>query len=149
MRSVGNVPCKRPDWRERLERFVLEHSERPFVWGISDCVLFVADAILAMTGVDVAASYRERYSSEAGAQTLMNGRSLEQMMNEALGIPLPVPRFARFGDPCLVSIPSGMTAGLVMGEHVAVQGPSRVVRVPVRCVVAAWRLPEATSCLQR
>jgi hypothetical protein len=146
---MRNVPCKRPDWRERLERFVLERSERPFVWGVSDCVLFVADAVLAMTGVDVAASYRERYSSAEGAQQLMNGRSLGQMMTEALGIPLPVPLFARFGDPCLVSIRSGMIAGVVMGEHVAVQGPSRVVRVRVRCVVDAWRLPEARSCPRR
>jgi hypothetical protein len=128
---------------------VLERSDRGFVWGVTDCALFVADAVVAMTGVDVAASYRERYASADGARKIMNGRSLGEMMTDVLGMPLSAPLFARPGDPCVVSIRSGEIAGVVMGEHVAVQGPRGVVRVPLTCVVAAWRLPEGRSCRRR
>lgn len=52
----------------------LAHWRRSaFVWGRSDCVLSVADYVLAVTGKDPAADWRGVYSDETGAQAVAEG----------------------------------------------------------------------------
>ena len=46
----------------------------PGTWGVADCLLTVADAVEAVTGVDLAAKVRGTYSSELGAAKLMRRR---------------------------------------------------------------------------
>jgi len=40
-------------------------------WGTNDCALFAANAILAITGTDIASDFRGKYSDEAGAFALI------------------------------------------------------------------------------
>lgn len=44
-----------------------EYKKRPFVWGEADCCLFVADALIALTGTDYAAPFRGKYTTATGA----------------------------------------------------------------------------------
>ena len=46
------------DWPERLAAFVEARRAMPFRWGQNDCALFAADAVAAVTGVDLAERWR-------------------------------------------------------------------------------------------
>ncbi len=51
-----------------LNAYLRATARQPFVWGTSDCALFVADWVQAATGLaDPAAEWRGRYASEAAA----------------------------------------------------------------------------------
>ncbi len=64
---------RQPHWATRgLHAFLLARARAPFVWGANDCALFAADAIEAMTGVDIASDFRGRYHDEASAQALIH-----------------------------------------------------------------------------
>ena len=58
---------RRQDWPERLAAFLEERRAERFEWGRNDCVLFAADAVQAMTGVDLAAPWRGQWDSRASA----------------------------------------------------------------------------------
>ena len=58
---------RRSDWQEVLDEFVRVNQYRPFEYGKWDCCLFVCDAIIEMTGIDLAAPYRGNYSNRKGA----------------------------------------------------------------------------------
>jgi hypothetical protein len=59
------------DWPERLDRLLTAGAVRPFEWGKWDCCLFVADALLAIIGRDLAEGLREKYSSLREARWLL------------------------------------------------------------------------------
>jgi hypothetical protein len=61
---------RHPQWPRRLHQLISSSQEITFAWGTYDCGHFVARAIREMTGIDVAAAYRGKYSDEAGAQKL-------------------------------------------------------------------------------
>lgn len=54
-----------------LDSFLRQNCARKFRYGSWDCCLFVADAIEAMTGVDLAAPFRGTYEDRAGASRAM------------------------------------------------------------------------------
>lgn len=132
--------AKRRDWRRQLDEFLAHRQDMPFLWGVRDCALFAADAVAAMTGVDVAAAWRERYSTARGAARILRGRRLADFAVEVLGTPLLNPLTARYGDIGIVLLSPGQTLGVVTGPHVACQGSSGIVLVPIRNVSMAWRL---------
>jgi hypothetical protein len=41
---------KKTDWQQKFDMFVLEHFDKPFVWGKWDCCIFSDSCIKAMTG---------------------------------------------------------------------------------------------------
>ena len=57
-----------PDWPERLQRFLERRQEQRFKWGVQDCALFACDAVVEMTGVDLAADFRGQYSTAHSAR---------------------------------------------------------------------------------
>jgi len=62
---------RKETWPTDLADFIESRKDTPFQWGIHDCTLFAADAALAMTGTDLAASYRGTYDSEIGAARII------------------------------------------------------------------------------
>lgn len=58
---------RRRDWRARLDAYLDGLTGRTFCWGSIDCALFAADAVLAMTDMDLAADFRGKYSTAFGA----------------------------------------------------------------------------------
>jgi hypothetical protein len=65
---------KRADaWPELLDAFIESRKLHAFAWGEHDCCLFAADAVLAMTGVDLAADFRGKYHDAKGALEMLDG----------------------------------------------------------------------------
>src|SRR5690606_39644944 len=61
-----------PTWRSRFCEEMDRQRREPFVWGKHDCAIgLIAGAIKSLTGVDVAKSYVDKYTTEADALTFL------------------------------------------------------------------------------
>lgn len=59
---------KKLNWQNDFLQLVQDRHDTAFEWGATDCVLFAADAVLAMTDVDPAKASRGKYKTETGAK---------------------------------------------------------------------------------
>jgi hypothetical protein len=59
------------NWPERLAAFLESRRVSPKQWGVNDCGLFCADAIEAMTGVDMAEELRGHDSARGSLKGLV------------------------------------------------------------------------------
>jgi hypothetical protein len=146
------------DTRE-LHEFLLARSKQPFAWGVNDCALFAADAVLAMTGVDIADDFRGKYHDEAGAWALVRavtgkGEDVSTAMADAAawcaekhGLPewvdaqgRPLPLMARRGDLVVARNAGRLIAGIVHlnGTHVVSVDTDGLKRWPMAAIVRAW-----------
>lgn len=90
-----------PDWPLRLEAFVTARANQPFGWGAQDCALFAADAVQAITGVDVAPpALRQHRHARAALRALHAHGGLRSIAHAALGTPI-APALAGVGDVLL------------------------------------------------
>ncbi len=65
-----------------IREFLARQSAVPFLWGRSDCCLFAADYVRAVTGRDPGEHLRGQYSDEDGAvATLDENGGLEGVMD--------------------------------------------------------------------
>lgn len=135
------------DWPERLDRMISSARAVPFEWGRFDCALHVANCIreITVSRVDVAASYRGKYSDEAGAAQIY-GTSFEQFiasMATQLALPEVPVRFAHRGDVVFLDnrTPQG-AVGVVSCDprFVACASTTGVVFVPLARWRRAWRI---------
>lgn len=148
-KSYHVVLTRFPDWTSRLESFLRESADRKFKYGQMDCGLFVADAILSMTGTDIAEPYRNRYSSRAEALSLASeiadAKSIEAIATErsaAHGMTeVPFLRANR-GDMILLRRPRDFSLGILgldgRGVLIAAAIGWGVAKSPVP--VRAWRV---------
>lgn len=61
-----------PHWATReLPQFLSERQHTSFEWGVSDCCLIAADAVLAITGTDIAEDFRGMYHDQESAFALI------------------------------------------------------------------------------
>lgn len=141
-----------PHWaRRELHAFLLARADEPFAWGKNDCCLFPADAILAMTGVDLAKDFRDKYSDAAGAMRLIAGVTGGKSVGDAAAwcaaqqglVELEHPRCAQRGD--LVTMLNGdgdEMAGIVglSGRHLVTVGQPGLVTFSIEKVKRAWRV---------
>jgi hypothetical protein len=159
---------RQPHWDTRgLHAFLLARATAPFVWGANDCALFAADAIEAMTGVDIAADFRGsdgrgKYHDEASAFALIHSVTggttvadaaahcaaqhglVEWLLPHSPGtVPVPGPLLARRGDLVVLPDAGRLIAGVVHpnGRDVAVVGEAGLKRIPVTTVTRAWHVP--------
>lgn len=130
------------DWPERLAAFVEERRNVPFAWGTQDCLMFAADAVLMLRGVDVMAQYRGAYATEAEGDSLLErDGGMEAILAaaaQAAGLAERAPKLARRGDLVLVRHGNLLMAGIVTGTAVAVTGSDGLAFVPTRMIVRAW-----------
>lgn len=128
------------DWQERLERLVLARLHQPFRWGERDCCLWAADAVQAVTGVDVAADFRGQYDSASSATRLLNRRIgiLAEVCDERLGPPV-LPVMAQSGDVGMVREPEAPALVVLVGSAWMGQGTHGLVPVDPQAVQFAWR----------
>ncbi|BAK66896.1 hypothetical protein SLG_22210 [Sphingobium sp. SYK-6] len=92
--------ARRPDWEVRLSAYLAERFDAiVFEWGASDCALYTADAVLAMTDADIAARFRGKYSTAAGSAKALRkyGAGTLKDTFDTLLPPKPV-GYARRGD---------------------------------------------------
>jgi hypothetical protein len=134
-----------PDWKQRLRDAVDEARTKNFKYGTFDCALFAADCMLAMTGVDYAASVRG-YTKKSEARAIIQAAGgMRELITQLMGQE-PVDRHhARLGDLVLADIPvaedeEGRTIGICLGATCAFAGRKGIVFHPRDTVVRAWRI---------
>lgn len=133
------------DWETRLHAICQERKRTPFVWGQHDCALFVADCVQAMTGQDLAAECRGRYSSKEEAAALLTescGGDLETYMEQRGLTEWPTVRLAQRGDMVLLHRELGPALGIVSldGQRALFAGPDGLEKLAVLDCERAWRV---------
>ncbi len=119
-----------PDWRMRLHEYLADEAARKFEWGVSDCAIFAAGAIKAMTGHDPAAQWRGRYKSMADGLRLIRKHGHKDHVAAARAF-LKTGRH-RVGDIAVIEGDDAMPAlGVVLGAAIAVKSPEGLGIIPV------------------
>jgi hypothetical protein len=139
------------NWREQhFHNFILENAHKPFEWGINDCCLFPANAIQAISGVDLADDFRGKYSDETsafaliksltGGSTVADAAAYCAHKHELAGYQHPL--MAKRGDLVVIKNGDALICGLVHlnGRHVITVSTNGLVRLPISNVVRAWRI---------
>lgn len=108
---------KLPDWESRLNGWIDRAQNTPFVWGRFDCCLAMADAVLAMTGIDIAQGWRGRCTDMESAVRLVCRETGETSFIAAIDAIL-----VRAGLRCLTSPAFACRGDVVMAE--AKHGPT-------------------------
>lgn len=109
------------DWQTRLHRYLCSTRGRAMQPGQHDCCLFGAGAIEAVTGVDLAADWRGRYTTLAGGQrALKKAGYADHIALIAAHLPEAHPSEALAGDIAIVSTEAGPAVGVVQGAVVYV-----------------------------
>lgn len=134
---------RKPDWRGQLSRYIEHTKVLPFEWGELDCGLFAAGAVEAMTGVDVAANLRRKYTNMAEFQNLLKIRGYTDyaaFVGEHFERVSPSPVFAQHGDIAAVNTPDGIALGIVGGSEIFVMMQTGLGVVPLTDAKRAWRV---------
>jgi hypothetical protein len=138
-------------WLTReLDTFLRENANAKFEWGALDCSLFAADAIKAMTGVDIAEDFRDKYHDEASAfaliKTITGGTTVTDAAaycaNKHGLTEWKYPLQAQRGDLVVVDNAGNLIAGIVdlTGKYVAALGESGIIRISTTHIKRAWHV---------
>ncbi len=135
------------DWPLRLEAFVQQRAYQPFAWGVQDCALFAADAVQALTGVDVAPPHlRCHRHARAALRSMRAHGGLQAIAQAALGTPI-APALATVGDVLLVNSnnlafahPGRPMLALCNGGTALATGQRGLVSVSLHRATHAWRV---------
>lgn len=124
------------NWPTALTEFIESRRTTPFAWGESDCCLFAADAVQAMTGIDFAAQRRGKYSDARGALEI-----IEEVGGIENLVPFePVePGYAQRGDVVMLERDGRNVLGVNCGNQIAGQGTDGIVFLPPNAAIKAWR----------
>jgi len=133
---------------EVLETFLHSRVATPFAWGSHDCCLFAADAILEVTGIDIADDFRGRYADEAGAFALIESVTGGATVADAAAhcaakhgfTEHRFPLMAQRGDLVVMNNGGNLIAGVVHlnGRHVVSVSEHGPVRLSNLAIVRAW-----------
>ena len=138
------------DWPERLIAYLDAQEKTTFRWGTTDCVMFVCNGVLELTGVDPIPQYRKSkngvgtYTTERGAVMALKRRdgTLPALMTRRFG-PSVDWKHARRGDIVLLEKEdvSSTPIGLCVGQSSVFRSPiSGLVHVETSGVSSAWRV---------
>jgi hypothetical protein len=139
-----------------LDAYLRDAATKPFAWGTTDCCLFAADAVLAMTGVDIADDFRGKYGTQAEAlaliKTVTGGTTVTDaivhcatkfgLMEWLKADGSPCPLMAKRGDLCAVLNDGNIIAGVIelSGRYVACQGDAGLIRLQLSAIQRAWHV---------
>jgi hypothetical protein len=136
------------DWQTRLSAYIVTNAAQPFHYGVLDCGLFVAGAIEAMTGVDVAGElrgYTTQKEAFAAIQRLCGEPSMPAVADylaSAYGIAEQPVAFAQCGDPVQMRRGRRASLGIVAmhGTELLTPYSDGLLRVPLSCATRAWHI---------
>lgn len=129
-----------PDWELRLSELVTQRLGAPFTWGENDCVLFAADCIEAMTGIDPAAQWRGQWASQGEAVRAIARAGGLQAAVSALAL-AEVPRlFAQRGDLVLHRREGTDALAICVGGQLAAPSETGLLFFGLDQGVMAWRI---------
>lgn len=131
------------NWPTALYREIDRWRNVPFTWGRMDCCVFAANCIAAMTHVDLAFDFRDKYAGAlSAARILARWGTLEQMMDEyAASFGFRIARVAQRGDVVLVPIDvadADVALGIVADRVICAPGKERLQYVPVSSARRVW-----------
>jgi hypothetical protein len=130
------------DWKARLTEYLGQSARAPYSIGTHDCALFAAGAVQAVTGTDLAADWRGRYTTKAeGLRQLQRAGHDDHIALAAAYLPEITPVMAAAGDVAVIRDPeSGAVAlGVVQGEMVYVLRPSGLGLLARAAMLRAFR----------
>lgn len=104
---------RRPNWPELLHAYIESRRFMPFEWGHNDCGLFAADAIIAITGTDLAADLRGYKSGRGAASRIAKAGGMRGLAGSLIE---KKHGFASRGDLVLVELDARETFGVVAGN---------------------------------
>lgn len=145
-------------WLTReLDTYLREHANDKFEWGVQDCCLFAANAIQAMTSVDIADDFRGKYTDETSAfaliKTVTGGTTVADAAAHCAtrhGLTewvdktgKPQPLRAMRGDLVVIDNAGHLIAGIVdlSGRYVAAMSETGIIRLSIMSIVRAWHVP--------
>ena len=131
------------DWQSRLFAAIGEKKNVPFSWGINDCMMFSADMVEAVTGVDHAADYRGTYTTREEAQAIiesLTGAKDNVGIIDSLFKRIPVLRAHRGDLVAAVISDRGPSIGICAGGGCWFVGPDGLVQYPLQNCITAWRV---------
>ena len=129
------------NWRAALTDYVIETAGEPFAIGKSDCAMWAAGAVQAMTGKDFARGFRG-YTTIAGGLRKLKARGFaDHVALAAANFEEVPPAFAEVGDIAVVEGDDGTDAlGIVQGEMIYVSWPTGRAIVPLTSAKRAFRV---------
>lgn len=132
---------RRPDWLARLTAHLAEVRTRAWRPGEHDCALAAADAVAAITGVDLAQPWRGTYSTLEEGMELLRAAGVEDHV-ELVGRHLPEipPIMAQTGDLVAVLEGNHLALGVCGGSVIHVLGVDGGGVVGLERAVRAWRV---------
>ena len=107
------------NWEQLLAEFIAKNKNTSFQWGVFDCCLFACDAVLTITGVDMAQDFRGKYTTAKEAYEFVKnfaGDGLAELVAkraQELGITEIKPLLAQRGDVVLVNKDGHDSLGIV------------------------------------
>lgn len=132
---------KRHDnWRSLLTDYVVQTAGDPFAPGKSDCALWAAGAVKAMTGQDFARGFRGYKTLAGGIKLLKKAGYADHVALAADKLPEIAPALAQVGDVAVVATPDGPALTIVQGELIYVPSQSGRGLVPLTSAVRAFRV---------
>lgn len=136
-----------PNYQANLHSLIAQWEARPFAWGVSDCAIFGADVVKAVTGNDPAASYRGKYKTLGGGLRAVRKAGFKDQidyLNKTFSqVPLSM---AVMGDLAVIETdligPNGMgnSVALIAGPFVIGVGPNGLVRLPIDVAKKVYRV---------
>lgn len=135
-------------WPRALEEYLRAAALQEFRYGVFDCCLFVCDAIVAMTGADVAAPLRGQYHSRRQAFRaieLFAGRASVEAATERITTEHHMteisPGYAQRGDILLLDRAFDCSLAIVGLDGTLLAAAARgYERAPLSLARRAWRL---------
>ncbi len=138
--TIPAAIARLPDWEARLSLLVQERLGAPFAWGGNDCVLFAADCVAAMTGIDPAAQLRGQWASQSEAVRMIARAGGLAEAVRALGLVEVPPLFAQRGDLVLHRREGADALAICAGSALAAPSATGLLFFGLEQGVTAWRI---------
>jgi len=127
------------DWEDRLNALIEERMNAPFEWGLHDCALWGADAVLAQTGEDHGAAFRGKYEDAEGAALALRefgAGTIVRTYNAALS--RRAVSLLRRGDIAMIGEGIKGSVGVVIGGDGLFTDTDGLMRVPRSLWSRGW-----------
>lgn len=127
-----------------LAGFLQEQARTPFVWGASDCALFLADWVRLATGIETADDLRGQYDGPRSAAEVSGGSLAFVVGRCAARAGLKNTEDAKPGDIAVLKQPRGEVCAIRTPTGWAMRDRRCIYVAPVADVpvLECWKVPQ-------
>ena len=130
--NLTPLPPRPAGWHGRLYAWLLSIAGQPHVYGRHDCALFIAGGVQAMHGVDLAETWRGRYTTWRGGLRILRSAGYRDHLDLLARHARPVPPgAAQIGDVAVVDTPDHPALGFVTGGQIQMLRSDGLVSLPL------------------